>query len=69
MVVRTAASCAASTSRDTSGAASAHSADTDFTGLKVRSYPAATSTRPRRSRSALCRRAGRGRASGRMRER
>ena len=40
IVARTAASCAASTWRATSGAASAHSADTDFTGLKVRSYPA-----------------------------
>ncbi len=39
-VLRTAASWAAAISRATSGGAIAHSADTDFTGEKVRSYPA-----------------------------
>ena len=39
-VERTAAAWAASTWPATSGGASAHSAETDFTGLKVRSYPA-----------------------------
>ena len=44
---RTAASCASSIARATSTGATAHSADTDFTGENVRSNPATAVCRGR----------------------